>query len=143
MTTSKSKRIRIRLSINLSQDDLGLVRLYAELAAIENDTNLTQVEIAENSRRHLLRILYQYSQVVLAPFPPSPGQPIFSASPATSTIAIADGSTYDRAVFGNPKPSSAENITTPQKPVVDQIQAEAELALSHINAEFVSTNTNL
>lgn len=112
MTTSKSKRIRIRLSINLSQDDLGLVRLYDELAAIENDTNLTQVEIAENSRRHLLRILYQYSQVVLAPFPPSQGQPTHSASPATSTIAIAGGITHDRAIFGNPKPSSAENITT-------------------------------
>ena len=113
MTTSKSKRIRIRLSINLSQDDLGLVRLYAELAAIENDTNLTQVEIAENSRRHLLRILYQYSQVVLAPFPPSQGQPILSSSPATSTIVIAEGITFDRAIFDNLKPSSSVDITTP------------------------------
>lgn len=139
---SKSRRIKVRLSINLSQDDLGLIRLFHEILAIENDTTLTAVEVAEITRRHLLGILYQYSHAPLSPFPHTSSQSPLNSTPATTCIDSTNNLTAHSTNIGKPHISTSKNISTPQAPVLDGMQEASDLALSHIGAGFVSTNTN-
>lgn len=139
---SKSKRIKIRLSINLSKDDLGLVRIFNEISDIENDNTLTPIEVAEMTRRHLLGIFYQYSHVPQSPFPRTSSQSPLNSTPAATGIDSTNSVTGHSTSIGKPNISTSKNISTPQAPVSDGIQEAADLALHHIGAGFVLTNTN-
>ena len=55
----KSKTKLLRLSVNISESDLPLHRIYRELSTIENSSQ-TQDELKERTRIYLLGILYQY-----------------------------------------------------------------------------------
>lgn len=60
-TKNLTPSIELRLSINLSLDDVGLERLYRELSAIEaGASGLAPIQIHTLKRRHLLKILHVY-----------------------------------------------------------------------------------
>lgn len=59
---AKHRRIKARVEINLSQDHLGLTRIFSELTQIEDENHLaTPDEINMLKRRYMLSILYQYA----------------------------------------------------------------------------------
>jgi hypothetical protein len=69
-TKNLTPSIELRLSINLSLDDVGLELLYKELSAIETGASgLAPIQIHTLKRRHLLKILHLYcaSGIELAP----------------------------------------------------------------------------
>ena len=60
-TKNPTPSIELRLSINLSLDDVGLERLYVELSVIEaGASGLASIQIHTLKRRHLLKILHSY-----------------------------------------------------------------------------------
>lgn len=59
---AKQRRIKARVEINLSEDHLGLTRVFDELVQIEDaNTNLSAGEVNALKRRYMLSILYKYS----------------------------------------------------------------------------------
>ena len=57
-TKNPTQSVELRLSVNLSLDDVGLTRLYRELRDIEVDAcGLASIQIHALKRRHLLKIL--------------------------------------------------------------------------------------
>lgn len=65
---AKKHIIKIRLEINISQDHLGLARVYEELKSIEaNPGELSDFDLKALKRRYLLSILHQYCAAVPAP----------------------------------------------------------------------------
>jgi hypothetical protein len=69
-TKNPTPSIELRLSINLSLDDVGMERLYLELNAIEKGASgLAPIQIHALKRRHLLKILHSYCADVIAPAP--------------------------------------------------------------------------
>lgn len=62
-TKTSSKSIEIRLSVNLTLDDVGLEHMYHELYAIETgaaEQGLNPAGANALKRRHLLKILHGY-----------------------------------------------------------------------------------
>lgn len=60
-TKNPTQSIALRLSVNLSLDDVGLERLYKELSAIEaGASGLASIQVHALKRRHLLKILHVY-----------------------------------------------------------------------------------
>jgi hypothetical protein len=60
-TKNPTQSVELRLSVNLSLDDVGLTRLYRELRDIEVDAcGLASIQIHALKRRHLLTILHDY-----------------------------------------------------------------------------------
>jgi hypothetical protein len=56
-TKNPTPSIELRLSINLSLDDVGMERLYLELNAIEKGASgLAPIQIHALKRRHLIKI---------------------------------------------------------------------------------------
>ena len=136
--TKLNARIKLRLSLNLSKDDLGLIRLYNELATIESDPALTADQISEAKRRHLLGILYQYSHVAMAPFP------FFTAvasdaAPATQALTVANpiSATICEPIF-RALPVMTEPVA--KSPELVKMNALSEKALTDIGMGFVDTN---
>lgn len=69
-TKNPTPSIELRLSINLSLDDVGMERLYKELNVIETGASgLAPIQIHALKRRHLLKILHSYCADVIAPAP--------------------------------------------------------------------------
>lgn len=67
-TKNPTPSIELRLSINLSLDDVGLERLYVELSAIEaGASGLASIQIHTLKRRHLLKILHTYCADAIEP----------------------------------------------------------------------------
>jgi hypothetical protein len=59
---AKQRRIKARVEINLSQDHLGLSRVFNELVQVEDDNeSSSEEEIKALKRRYMLSILYEYS----------------------------------------------------------------------------------
>lgn len=136
--TKSNKRIKLRLSLNLSKDDLGLIRLHNELAAIESDPALTPDQISEAKRRHLLGILYQYSHVAMAPFP-SFAAVASDAAPATQALTVANPIS---ASISEPIVRTITAMTEPVAKSHEQVQVNAlsEKALTDSGMGFVDTN---
>lgn len=60
-TKNPTQSVELRLSVNLSLDDVGLTRLYQELREIEvNASGLASIKVHALKRRHLLKILHAY-----------------------------------------------------------------------------------
>jgi hypothetical protein len=63
-TKNPTQSIALRLSVNLSLDDVGLTRLYKELRDIETGASgLAPIQVHALKRRHLLKILHNYCAV--------------------------------------------------------------------------------
>ena len=136
--TKLNTRIKLRLSLNLSKDDLGLIRLHNELAAIESDPALTADQIRQAKRRHLLGILYQYSHVAMAPFP------AFMAL-APNYAQAKQALTMAHPIFASTSEPMVRTMTAMTKPVAispaqKEVNALSEKALNDIGMGFVYTN---
>jgi hypothetical protein len=139
--TNSSTRIKLRLSITLSKDDLGLIRIYNELAAIECDATLPSAEISETKRRHLLGILYQYCYTPLPNFPGSLSA-VLSVVPVIknkSDVTEETSRTPEMAPVIQVTPALT---TTYKKSALAEMNAASQKALSEIGVGFITTNPN-
>lgn len=69
-TKKTTPSIELRLSLNLSLDNVGFERLYQELRDIETDaTDLVPTQVHALKRRHLLKILHDYCANTIEPAP--------------------------------------------------------------------------
>lgn len=69
-TKNPTQSIELRLSVNLSLDDVGLTRLYQELRDIElSASGLASIQVHTLKRRHLLKILHDYCANTIEPAP--------------------------------------------------------------------------
>ncbi len=69
-TKNPTQSIELRLSVNLSLDDVGLTRLYQELRDIElSASGLASIQVHALKRRHLLKILHDYCANTIEPAP--------------------------------------------------------------------------
>ena len=60
-TKNPTQSVELRLSVNLTLDDVGLTRLYQELREIEvGASGLVSIQLHALKRRHLLKILHAY-----------------------------------------------------------------------------------
>lgn len=67
-TKNPTPSIELRLSVNLSLDDVGLERLYRELSAIEaGASGLAPIQVHSLKRRHVLKILHAYCAHAIEP----------------------------------------------------------------------------
>ena len=128
---AKQKRIKLRLSINLSEDDLGLTRLFKELAVIESDDErLSPDEIQALKRRHLLSILYKYCGAGLPDQPATTALPVLPIAVANAPSAGASIVATDPAQVSPATDIKQAPAGEPMAPVIsDEMRAVSGSAL--------------
>lgn len=138
---NKSNSIKLRLSMNLTADDLGFSRLYDELKCIESNTTLTADEIAAAKRRHLLVILYQYSlgaMPTLTSFMAVPS--VVSTSPLDMTTADPKFPIPRTQILGSLAQAIPVQATDRKETTSEAINAASIQALNDIGASFTNAN---
>jgi hypothetical protein len=91
MVTTKNPMpsIELRLSLNLSLDNVGFERLYQELRDIETGaTDLVPIQIHALKRRHLLKILHLYCADGIKPAEKNFEAKSYKASQSTFSPAV-------------------------------------------------------
>jgi hypothetical protein len=104
-TKNHTQSVALRLSVNLSLDDVGLTRLYKELRDIETGASgLAPIQVHALKRRHLLKILHAYcadgieptsrhtdtSSTDLNQKSARPEQPIVTKAPQPTSLSIIE-----------------------------------------------------
>ena len=59
---AKIRKVNLKFQISISEEHLGLSRLFNELSQIEDQNqNKSQTDLHALKRRHMLKLLYDYS----------------------------------------------------------------------------------
>ena len=132
-TKNPTQSVELRLSVNLSLDDVGLTRLYQELREIEvGAPGLASIQVHALKRRHLLKMLHAYCANTNEPSRLSP-----DADSAKPTLKM---SSVKEPIFTKiTQPTSlpiVETIHTEHPPPM--INSEADRALLDIGIGFKS-----
>jgi hypothetical protein len=132
-TRNPTQSIALRLSVNLSLDDVGLTRLYQELREIEvSASGLASIQVHALKRRHLLKILHAYCADATEPTPRST-----NASPSKSTQKFSSVEKMELT-------KATQRISLPVVETMQQehpppmINSEADRALLDIGLSFKS-----
>jgi hypothetical protein len=132
-TKNPTQSVELRLSVNLSMDDVGLTRLYQELRAIEVDASgLASIQIHTLKRRHLLKILHTYCANAF--------EPSRLSSDTDSAKLARNWSSADKAIVTQTtQPTSllVTEVISPEQPT-PRINSEADRALQSSGFGFQS-----
>jgi hypothetical protein len=132
-TKNPTQSIALRLSVNLSLDDVGLERLYQELRDIETGASgLAPIQVHALKRRHLLKILHAYCA--------DANEPSRLSSNADSAKLTPKMSSVEEPIFTKAtQPISLPIIETiRQEHPPPMINSEADRALLDIGLGFKS-----
>lgn len=132
-TKNPTQSVELRLSVNLSLDDVGLTRLYKELREIEiSASGLASIEVHALKRRHLLTVLHAYCANAF--------EPLSQNTDVNSSKFTQKLSPVDKAISNRATPS----ISLPIFEILRQehpppaVNSEADKALVDIGLNFKS-----
>ena len=133
---AKQRRIKARVEINLSEDHLGLTRVFDELVQIEDaNTNLSAGEVNALKRRYMLSILYKYSAQARA-------VALSEDVRANISNGIQDSKSDAPTPLSEQTPQAVSVIKTPNTPTSANmpIKQEASLAADKAIAAGIDAN---
>jgi hypothetical protein len=132
-TKNHTQSVALRLSVNLSLDDVGLTRLYKELRDIEvNASGLAPIQVHALKRRHLLKILHAYCADAIEP---SRLSSYADSAKLTQKMSPAEEPMFTKTT----KPTSLPIIETiRQEHPPPMVNSEADRALLDIGLGFQS-----
>lgn len=121
---AKQRRIKARVEINLSEDHLGLARVFDELAKIEDgNKELTAAEVNTLKRRYMLSILYKYSA-------PGSAAAVIEPVQASRSFEMQSSKLDAPAFLTDPATQAISTAMTPSQPVSVNIPTKQEASLA-------------
>jgi hypothetical protein len=133
---AKQRRIKARVEINLSEDHLGLTRVFDELVQIEDaNPNLSAGEVNALKRRYMLSILYKYS---------AQARSVALSEDVRFNISngIQDSKNDAPAPLPDQTPQAVSVIKTPDQPTSANMPTKQEVSLAADKAIAAGIDAN-
>lgn len=128
--------IKVRLEINISQDHLGLTRVFNELKNIEgNPSGMSESDMKSLKRRYLLSILHQYCAEV-----PTPTSSDLAGMTLQSKNVKNNNEHTNNSVLATKTPTPVFKLTTVDlsHPISQTVSSSSEFDVVKVSAESLT-----